>query len=72
MKISKDENGALILDGENRTILFTTPDNGGLKYDDLKPDGISQIKNFIIYHTENGEVDKMKMVTEYLSSFNRL
>ena len=72
MKIIKDENGKLILDGEGTTILFIREDEDWFKIEGFGDNPISYINNFMVYSTRAGEVDKFKMVTEYLASVNRM
>jgi len=72
MKITKDENGKLIIDGEGITILFPKEGEEWLKIEGFGDDPISQINNFTVDFVKAGGVDKMKLVTNYLLSLNRM
>ena len=72
MKITKDEDGRLIIDGEDTVILFPKEGEEWLKVEGFGESPVSQIKNFIVDYTKYGGIDKMKVVSEYLDSLRRI
>jgi hypothetical protein len=72
MKISKDENGKLIIDGENRTILFPLPGECGINVEGFGEDAVSTVSNIVFFNSKSGGVDEMARVLNYLASLSRI